>query len=182
MWSRNYATCQHCGTTDHAYMAKGLCSACYLAAYRASHGERISKQKDEWYRRYHADNLLKRAAYRRESQYSGLWDAIIDRDGHQCVRCHSTLNLVVHHKDRSGRGKAEHNNDPANLETLCRRCHLAEHRAEHPQKQPRRPSGRWSLKYDQCRQCGTNTIHHRAFGLCRTCYQLPKRRAVNRRE
>lgn len=29
---------------------------------------------------------------------------------------------------------------------------------------------RWSRHYAQCRQCGTTTIRHRAYGLCNDCY------------
>ncbi len=39
------------------------------------------------------------------------------RDG-ACTRCGTTTNLSVHHADGDWR-----NNDPANLVTLCRRCH-----------------------------------------------------------
>jgi hypothetical protein len=176
MWSRDFAVCRQCGTTNNKHMAKGLCTVCYQAAYRTANAPRIAQTKDEWYHRFHGDNLLKRAAYRRDSQYSGLWETIIERDGRKCTRCNSTLNLVVHHKDRTGRGKTEHNNDPENLETLCRKCHLDEHRPEHPQKRPRQPSGRWSRHHDHCQDCATTAIKHRAFGLCRTCYERMKRK------
>lgn len=39
-----------------------------------------------------------------------------------CERCSSQRNLVVHHIDRE-----RTNNDPDNLETICRSCHHAEH-------------------------------------------------------
>ena len=39
-----------------------------------------------------------------------------------CERCDSKRKLVVHHKDRDRK-----NNEPSNLETLCRRCHHFEH-------------------------------------------------------
>ena len=175
MWSKEFPSCQECGKDDSPHMAKGLCKRCYGANYRAVNKERIYKQRDEWYQRFHADNLLKMARNRRKSQYDGLWESILKRDGHKCVRCGSDMNLIVHHKDRSGRGKTEHNNNPANLETLCRSCHLKEHRAEHPPKRPRKPSGRWSLKHECCRECGTTKIHHSAFGLCRTCIARRKR-------
>lgn len=40
----------------------------------------------------------------------------------ECERCGSSEHLVVHHKDRN-----RHNNKLDNLETLCRKCHFAEH-------------------------------------------------------
>ena len=39
-----------------------------------------------------------------------------------CERCGATRHLHVHHKDGNYT-----NNDPANLETLCERCHGKEH-------------------------------------------------------
>lgn len=50
------------------------------------------------------------------------------RDGHACVKCKSTSNLVVHHIDESRRLGIEYmNNDLSNLETLCRVCHAEVH-------------------------------------------------------
>lgn len=42
--------------------------------------------------------------------------------GTKCERCGSTLYLCVHHRDRN-----RQNNNPENLETLCKRCHQKEH-------------------------------------------------------
>ena len=39
-----------------------------------------------------------------------------------CERCDNTLRLEMHHKDRD-----QKNNDPSNLETLCKSCHKKEH-------------------------------------------------------
>lgn len=39
-----------------------------------------------------------------------------------CQRCASQRYLEVHHKDRDWA-----NNDPSNLETLCKSCHAKEH-------------------------------------------------------
>lgn len=32
------------------------------------------------------------------------------------------------------------------------------------------PSGKWSLKFDCCTNCGTTSLNHRARGLCLNCY------------
>jgi hypothetical protein len=32
------------------------------------------------------------------------------------------------------------------------------------------PKGKWSLWWDNCQNCGTNEIPHKADGLCRRCY------------
>ena len=53
--------------------------------------------------------------------------SLIERDGFKCTLCESPNDLVVHHKDGNGRGKQNPNNDLANLETLCRSCHMKVH-------------------------------------------------------
>lgn len=40
----------------------------------------------------------------------------------QCERCASAKYLIVHHKDEN-----RYNNDPSNLETLCKKCHQSHH-------------------------------------------------------
>lgn len=129
MWSRNYEQCVGCNRTDFKHMAKGLCSSCYAKKYKSNPevNARIDAQKKAWYYRYHEDNLAKRAEYRNSRHFNGTRDAVLERDEHACVRCKSKRNLTIHHIDRNGRGKAKPNNDLANLETLCRRCHLLEH-------------------------------------------------------
>jgi HNH endonuclease len=39
-----------------------------------------------------------------------------------CERCGSTRFLLIHHKDEN-----RSNNEPGNLETLCKRCHQLHH-------------------------------------------------------
>ena len=56
--------------------------------------------------------------------------AVLERDGHRCVRCGSTKRLHVHHRE----AWQAHQADPHaldNLETLCASCH----RKSHPLKQ-----------------------------------------------
>jgi len=45
---------------------------------------------------------------------------VMERDGHQCVRCGSTEELTVHHKKALKDGGSD---SLANLVTLCRKCH-----------------------------------------------------------
>lgn len=54
-------------------------------------------------------------------------EMVLDRDGHECVRCHSATKLQVHHiwHRKFGGG-----NDLGNLETLCLECHIQEHKSE----------------------------------------------------
>lgn len=39
------------------------------------------------------------------------------------------------------------------------------------------PKGKWSLWWNQCQNCGTNLIPHKADGLCRRCYMWAYRQA-----
>jgi hypothetical protein len=57
-----------------------------------------------------------------DRRFSGVRDYVIRRDNFKCVKCGSQSNLTVHHKDW-----IRTNNDPSNLETLCRSCHPKEH-------------------------------------------------------
>ena len=48
--------------------------------------------------------------------------ATLDRVGWRCERCGEGPPLEVHHRDRD-----RANNDPANLEAICKSCHIREH-------------------------------------------------------
>lgn len=56
----------------------------------------------------------------------GVYRGLADEYGlpKECERCGSTKNLLVHHKDRD-----RYNNNPDNLERLCKSCHQKEHDA-----------------------------------------------------
>lgn len=45
------------------------------------------------------------------------------REGNKCRICGDTKRLEIHHKDRN-----IHNNSQENLDILCRKCHLIQHR------------------------------------------------------
>jgi len=64
-----------------------------------------------------------------------------------------TAQDIVHHRD----GNRSHN-AIENLQLTDR----SEHRSIHA-------SGRWSLLYDACVDCGTTEIKHNAFGRCKAC-------------
>ncbi len=55
-----------------------------------------------------------------------------------CERCESTAHLLVHHKNRNRK-----NNDPSNLETLCKSCHLCEHEVWKNYSAPVTGGGLW---------------------------------------
>jgi 5-methylcytosine-specific restriction endonuclease McrA len=52
--------------------------------------------------------------------------AVLERDGHACVRCGATENLRVHHAEPVADGGT---NDEENLFVLCDPCHVELHRA-----------------------------------------------------
>jgi hypothetical protein len=39
------------------------------------------------------------------------------------------------------------------------------------------PKGKWSLWWNNCPNCGTNLIPHKADGLCRRCYMWAYKQA-----
>lgn len=75
--------------------------------------------------KFHEEKKKRRK--RRTHLQADTRNAVLDRDGHKCVRCKSADKLQVHHiwHRKFGGG-----NDMANLETLCLRCHIKEHKNE----------------------------------------------------
>ena len=129
MWSRSHVSCVKCHETARPHFGKGLCRRCYLEQYNADHLDRVRAMR----RRWHEQNIMgtnRGALLRDRIHFDGQREKVLKRDGYKCVRCGSTEKLVVHHKDRTGRRKPVHNNVIKNLETLCRRCHVNEHRSE----------------------------------------------------
>lgn len=123
VWSAKLIVCSDCGADGVKNFSRGLCRRCYMTKYRNENRERCRAYARKWAR-------ANGKSQREKLHFDGVRQQALDRDGNQCVRCHSTKSLTVHHKDRSGRGAEVHNNDLNNLETLCRRCHAAEHREE----------------------------------------------------
>jgi len=178
MWSKKCSCCQSCGLTERPHMAKELCKICYLERYRNDdkNHQRIAETKKQWYYDNHADCLQYRKNYREQRHFNGKRTAVIERDEQQCFRCGKKKKLVVHHKDRLGRGNKNPNNALNNLETVCRRCHLLEHKTELQAARTAKyatpkllKSGRWSTQYDACVSCGLTTSPHASKGLCNRC-------------
>ena len=169
-WARHFDDCQFCHRTDVEHVAKGLCARCYSAAYAAENSERVAEQKHEWYVRAGAKEWAK--IQREQRNYSGLRDAVLERDGHRCVVCGDVVGLVVHHKDGQGRGTKTPNNKMSNLETRCRPCHMGTHRPELNAGRGFAASIGWAPKYGLscCRECGRSDRKHSADGLCFACY------------
>lgn len=70
----------------------------------------------------------------------------------KCDRCKTKKSLVRHHKDQNPK-----NNDPKNIQILCRRCHANVHR---------------EIRNLKCRVCGGK---NHAGGLCHTHYNRFKK-------
>jgi 5-methylcytosine-specific restriction endonuclease McrA len=169
MWHKDYPACVQCGTTDKRFMAKGLCSSCYAKSWKEANPGRDKFLKDRWYR-HNVAGTPRQAMQREQYYYGGNRQIVLSRDGFKCTKCGGTDRLVVHHKDRSGRGVKHHNNDLANLVTLCRKCHVLEHRNE--LKQSRKPT-------PHCKNGHLRSEFGRHNGLqwvCRECAKLNTRK------
>jgi len=172
MWSIKFTECTACGTTKRPHMAKGMCNSCYLKKYRNNpkNAETIKQQKHEWY------NLNKDLSAKKKEREKNNYDSkrapALERDNHTCQDCGNTdrEQLVVHHKDYSGRGKKIHNNNMDNLITLCRACHVNTHRDDYLNKRKRYLETHWSYHYNSCTKCGTTEKPHAGKGLCKNCY------------
>ena len=188
MWSKSHPRCRGCQKTDAKHMAAGLCVRCYLKRYResAENRARIVVQKRVWYLFHRPAELAKRKTWREQHHFSGLREAVLRRDGRQCVNCGARKRLVVHHRDGQGRGSKRVNNRLGNLVTMCRACHINEYRAELLRaRRAKRTAlqlnkhGRWSQRFDACLVCGETFSKHASNGLCTRCYQRTvQRRAV----
>ena len=60
-------------------------------------------------------------------RWATLRRSVFERDGWRCVRCGRAGRLECDHIDRDWRGDPY---DPANLQTLCRCCHIEKTAAE----------------------------------------------------
>lgn len=171
-WSRKYSDCTVCHTADRPHVGSGLCRLCWYRKYNVEHSAELRKYKHGWY----LDNggAAKSKLQREQRYFSGQRESILKRDGYKCTTCGRTNQLVVHHKDGAGRGNKAPNNNPKNLKTLCRGCHIDAHRVLLQTKRGfTAPAGsRWSAKYglDACKECGRKKTRHASKGLCIRCY------------
>lgn len=68
--------------------------------------------------------------YIKSKEFQEVRNAVLERDGHRCVLCHRTENLVCHHT--SYRHLGEHNqNEIDDCITLCQLDHINHHRAKY---------------------------------------------------
>lgn len=79
----------------------------------------------------------------------------------KCERCPATESLCAHHKDRNWR-----NNTEENIETLCRVCHMEEHKKAGDLNTPR------IMNTTKCKYCDNPSVKR---GMCSIHYQRIKR-------
>lgn len=177
MWSRNFPACVVCGGTDRKHMGQGMCGRCYQKKYRESHAEEFKEYKRVWY----LENMdsARQKEKRDKAHFDGNREVVLRRDNYQCVRCGGRKRLTVHHKDRSGRGAIEHNNDPDNLETICRACHIAEHRSELIAAKQRIAKSRTHCRNGHLRS--EHSYHDGKQIQCRECRRLTAQRFRDKR-
>lgn len=177
MWSKLYSECQCCSSTDYKHMAKGYCNQCYLRLYRNSpdNRERIKLMKNKWRQENYEYCLQNQKRNRESKHFNDQRDPALQRDQNLCVKCNTSLSLVVHHLDGKGRGASSPNNDIQNLMTLCRSCHINEHRELLNEARKKNMEGKWSRNFDCCKECGTTERKHGSHGLCVNCYARYKR-------
>ena len=171
-WSKKYNSCLVCKTIEKRHMAKGLCIYCYLKQYHNNpkNKDRVNKQKHNHY-------LIKQKPLAKQVRDKRNFDSnrefVIIRDNFTCVNCGvkgESSTLIVHHKDLTGRNKLNHNNSIDNLITLCRACHLAEHRELVLGSRFKRGIDGWSKHYEKCISCGTTKLKHNSHGRCVNCH------------
>jgi len=166
---------RQCTLCSEKHMAKGLCKKHYLEQYRNEprHKEVAKVKKAAWFQEN--KDLEKLKLRREQANFDGKREEVIERDGYTCQVCGATKRLVVHHKDGKGRGSFMPNNEPSNLVTLCKACHMDAHRTDMVTVKRLRKNGYWARDYERCRSCGRSDIRHGSFGLCVNCYARYKR-------
>ena len=150
--------CFRCGETKsitkyyfrknrNAYM--GVCKKCKIKECVKSH-----RRNPEVYRRINKEwadrNPEKIKSYRENYHYQyrhyqhrykyrhrcgiEIKNLVFARDNNQCQICLSSEDLTIHHLDGNGRHNEENglpvNNEPNNLQVLCRSCHGRLHRLQ----------------------------------------------------
>lgn len=119
----------------------------YKHEWYLKHKEILNKKSKENYQKnkaryalatkiWQSKNKEKVLRYKRKNKdkvrFSGVRQQILERDGYKCQLCNSQEKLVIHHKDGTTNRKSEKNanNEPLNLITLCRSCHILVHKSK----------------------------------------------------
>jgi 5-methylcytosine-specific restriction endonuclease McrA len=86
----------------------------------SSSGNVTRHYDNEAHTRGEAPVVLQRESRRSNSLSANIRNAVLDRDGHECLRCGSTEKLQIHHIIPYSRGGKD---EMQNLATLCYECH-----------------------------------------------------------
>lgn len=118
-WSRSHDRCVSCGRSDKPHVGRGLCATCYQRAWAKSNPDIVLKAKAAFYARNRSE-LIRQANVDKNGEAG-----VRMRSSGVCSVCGSQDKLQVHHKDHKGHNvpKHERNQDPENIEILCRSCH-----------------------------------------------------------
>ena len=85
---------------------------------------------------YQSKHIEKTREYKRinkdRRRFDGTRESILKRDSYECRLCGEKSKLVIHHIDGTTNRKSEKNanNNPINLITLCRSCHIRVHKGK----------------------------------------------------
>lgn len=176
--------CHACNREPICYPKIKKCKKCYVKEYNRRYYQRnadkIKQQTTDYYYRNHNKMLEYRKKWREKNYFDNKHQLVLERDNYTCQQCYvqkDESRLIVHHKDRQGRGSKNPNNDLSNLITLCRSCHTKEHYNELIEAKEKKLQRQWSHRYLQCQYCGTTKIKHQARGLCVNCYARWLRRS-----
>lgn len=126
-------TCPDCSEKFTARGRQLRCKLCLkkLHLARSRDWKRRNKVKIRNYdRRWHKENPEIRLEMQQRNRYAKNWRLALKRDGNKCTVCGSASRLVVHHRDGRGQANPNPNHALSNLQTMCRRCHAAHHKAE----------------------------------------------------
>ena len=181
-WSKNYDACVKCGKTDAKHAGQGMCLRCYSSWRAAKLPEETRIAKDKWYKKFKKQGGLSLLKQKRELlHYDGVREAALKRDNYRCVRCGTGVALTVHHKDGKGRSvpRGKKNNKLSNLETLCRSCHMKEHRSKLFKAKLVRLNY-WTPKWKlmACVDCGRSDVPHQKEGRCGKCWWVERKRRL----
>lgn len=176
-WSRKHEQCIVCNGTHHIHTGGELCKLCWTRKWYKDNGDYIRAKRYQWY--LDQGGPLYAKLRRENKHFSGLRQTVLKRDGYRCQTCSSPYQLVVHHKDGNGRGSENPNNIITNLITLCKKCHMDEHRRQLQSGRGFIHGAKWSPKYglEACRKCKRSDLIHNAGGLCVNCYSNKRYKA-----
>lgn len=166
-WCKNSKACIECLRDDRKHMAKSLCSYCYLRSYHNNpdNVERCKKAKNL---HYITKQKHKAKKTREARNFSGNREAVLIRDLGLCQICKAPGD-IVHHIDGNGRGSEKPNNSMENLTTLCRACHIQEHRELLLSSRFKPGVDGWAKNYDVCVLCKKSDSKHNSKGRCARC-------------